>query len=158
MNHINPGRTSRQCRERWENYLAPSARKTSWTPQEDQLLIESQQRWGNKWAKIASLIPGRTDNAVKNRWNSALKRRIEISQSAARRMAIPSVSQPRPVAPVATELGKESPPWHDPFDQKESKSMFDDFQGFFMGMEGSKSGWESEGGTRFGLSLDAFFS
>jgi hypothetical protein len=79
MSHIVPGRTPRQCRERWENYLAPGARKMSWTAQEDQLVIVSQQKWGNKWAKIAALIPGRTDNAVKNRWNSALRRRVELA-------------------------------------------------------------------------------
>jgi ATP-dependent exoDNAse (exonuclease V) alpha subunit len=44
---------------------------------EDRILIEHHQQWGNKWAKITNLLPGRTDNSVKNRWNSSLKRKLE---------------------------------------------------------------------------------
>ena len=72
-----PGRIGKQCRERWTNHLSPEVRRTSWTEQEDQLLIELHQRYGNQWTTIASFMTGRTDNNVKNRWNSSLKRRIE---------------------------------------------------------------------------------
>lgn len=72
-----PGRISKQCRERWHNHLSPEVIKTEWTTEEDEKLIEYQKKWGNKWSKIAALLPGRTDNAVKNRWNSSLKRRLE---------------------------------------------------------------------------------
>ena len=72
-----PGRISKQCRERWHNHLAPDVLKSDWTENEDRILIEKQKLWGNKWAKIAMFLPGRTDNAVKNRWNSSLKRRLE---------------------------------------------------------------------------------
>ena len=72
-----PGRLGKQCRERWVNNLSPELTHQPWTEEEDKLLIEHQQKWGNKWAKIAALLPGRTDNSVKNRWNSSLKRKLQ---------------------------------------------------------------------------------
>lgn len=72
-----PGRLGKQCRERWVNSLDPDLLRKPWTEEEDQILIRYQKMWGNKWAKIAHFLPGRTDNSVKNRWNSSLKRKLE---------------------------------------------------------------------------------
>jgi myb proto-oncogene protein/myb-related protein len=74
-----PGRIPRQCRERWVNQLDPAIKRESWTPEEDHVIVAAVQQIGSKWADIAKLLDGRTDNAVKNRWNSSLKRRnIEV--------------------------------------------------------------------------------
>lgn len=71
-----PGRIGKQCRERWKNHLDPSIKKGNWETHEDELILELQSKLGNKWATIAKYLPGRTDNAVKNRFNSTLSRRL----------------------------------------------------------------------------------
>jgi myb proto-oncogene protein len=64
------------------NKLDPSLVKTPWKPKEDLMILEVQQKKGNKWAKIAAKLPGRTENAVKNRFKSILKKaRLKFPQS-----------------------------------------------------------------------------
>lgn len=62
------GRSTRQCRERYMNYLCPSVNNTPWTPQEDELLMEKRKELGSHWKAIADFFPNRTDINVKNRW------------------------------------------------------------------------------------------
>jgi hypothetical protein len=72
-----PGRIGKQCRERWTHHLCPQVVKHEWTPEEELLVMDLHQQFGNQWTKIASFLPGRTDNCIKNRWHSTLKRRLE---------------------------------------------------------------------------------
>jgi len=69
------GRIGKQCRERWYNHLNPAIKKGNWTVQEDEVLFRSQFVFGNRWSEISKLLPGRTENSVKNRFNSTAKKR-----------------------------------------------------------------------------------
>lgn len=83
-----PGRIGKQCRERWFNHLDPSLKKGGWTEEEDAVLVEAQAKWGNSWTKIAKLLPGRSENAVKNRWNSATRRRQKAQQKTQEKLVL----------------------------------------------------------------------
>ncbi|KAL9250466.1 Transcription factor MYB3R-1-like protein [Drosera capensis] len=94
-----PGRIGKQCRERWHNHLNPSVNKEAWTQEEELMLIQGHQVHGNKWAELAKLLPGRSDNAIKNHWNSSVKKKLNsyiVSGSLAEFKGLPMPSSSFP--------------------------------------------------------------
>ncbi|KAH9306405.1 hypothetical protein KI387_010809 [Taxus chinensis] len=69
-------RCGKSCRLRWTNYLRPDIKRGNFSPEEEEAIINLHQLLGNRWSTIASRLPGRTDNEIKNVWNTHLKKRL----------------------------------------------------------------------------------
>ncbi|XP_074355408.1 MYB-like transcription factor ODO1 [Apium graveolens] len=69
-------RCGKSCRLRWTNYLRPDLKRGLLTDDEEQLVIDLHARLGNRWSKIAGRLPGRTDNEIKNHWNTHIKKKL----------------------------------------------------------------------------------
>ncbi|XP_076927353.1 transcription factor MYB3-like [Bidens hawaiensis] len=69
-------RCGKSCRLRWINYLRPDLKRGTFSQQEETLIIELHAVLGNKWSQIAAQLPGRTDNEIKNLWNSSIKKKL----------------------------------------------------------------------------------
>uniref|UniRef100_A0A453B0Q0 Myb-related protein 306 n=1 Tax=Aegilops tauschii subsp. strangulata TaxID=200361 RepID=A0A453B0Q0_AEGTS len=80
-------RCSKSCRLRWTNYLRPGIKRGNFTDQEEKLIVHLQALLGNRWAAIASYLPERTDNDIKNYWNTHLKRKLQAGGDAAAKPA-----------------------------------------------------------------------
>ncbi|GMN45878.1 hypothetical protein TIFTF001_015068 [Ficus carica] len=73
-------RCGKSCRLRWMNYLSPSVKRGDFSEEEDDLIIRLHKLLGNRWSLIAGRVPGRTDNQVKNHWNTRLSKKLGIKK------------------------------------------------------------------------------
>jgi hypothetical protein len=76
-----PERTPRQCRDRYEYYLAPNVYNPPWTAVQDEMLLEKLAEWGPRWVFLARFFPGRNGNHLKNRWYKVLAKKMRPEQS-----------------------------------------------------------------------------
>ncbi|XP_027359376.1 transcription factor MYB35 [Abrus precatorius] len=93
-------RCGKSCRLRWTNYLRPDLKHDSFTPQEEELIINLHGAIGSRWSLIAKRLPGRTDNDVKNYWNTKLRKKLM-------KMGIDPITH-KPVSQVLSDLGNIS--------------------------------------------------
>ncbi|PWZ43510.1 Transcription factor MYB102 [Zea mays] len=76
-------RCGKSCRLRWTNYLRPDIKRGPFTPEEHNSILQLHAVVGNKWSMIAAQMPGRTDNEIKNYWNTHMKKQIRQEAAAA---------------------------------------------------------------------------
>ncbi|KAJ8750882.1 hypothetical protein K2173_016063 [Erythroxylum novogranatense] len=74
------GRCGKSCRLRWMNYLRPNIKRGNISDQEEDLILRLHKLLGNRWSLIAGRLPGRTDNEIKNYWNSHLSKKIKQNE------------------------------------------------------------------------------
>nr|URY18926.1 MYB protein [Zanthoxylum bungeanum]URY18927.1 MYB protein [Zanthoxylum bungeanum] len=88
-------RCGKSCRLRWINYLRPDLKRGNFTQEEEDTIIRLHETLGNKWSKIASYLPGRTDNEIKNVWNTHMKKKLtkELSLSSSSSSTIMSLGK-----------------------------------------------------------------
>nr|KYP39114.1 Myb-related protein Zm1 [Cajanus cajan] len=96
-------RCGKSCRLRWINYLRPDVKRGSFTLEEEETIIRLHKALGNKWSKIASRLPGRTDNEIKNVWNTHLKKR-----SVAKKSLNSSADESKPDSSITSSFSSSS--------------------------------------------------
>ncbi|XP_030447687.2 transcription factor WER-like [Syzygium oleosum] len=107
-------RSGKSCRLRWMNYLSPDVKRGSFSEEEEDLIIRLHKLLGNRWSLIAGRVPGRTDNQVKNYWNTHLSKMLGVKMRRARSSTSTSF-QPATTStyPCSSERGSDKKPGED---------------------------------------------
>ncbi|XP_044507780.1 myb-related protein 308-like [Mangifera indica] len=103
-------RCGKSCRLRWINYLRPDLKRGNFTEEEDELIIKLHSLLGNKWSLIAGRLPGRTDNEIKNYWNTHIRRKLlnrGIDPATHRSLNEPSQDATTPTTTISFTAAKE---------------------------------------------------
>ncbi|XP_027177605.1 transcription factor MYB76-like [Coffea eugenioides] len=108
-------RCGKSCRLRWTNYLRPDLKRGLLSEHEEKMVIDLHSQLGNRWSKIASHLPGRTDNEIKNHWNTHIKKKLI-------NMGIdPVTHKPLPQPTSATDQSQDEQPKNHPDSDQETK-------------------------------------
>ncbi|KAL8171236.1 hypothetical protein V2J09_023040 [Rumex salicifolius] len=154
-------RCGKSCRLRWLNYLRPDIKRGNISPDEEDLIIRLHKLLGNRWSLIAGRLPGRTDNEIKNYWNTNLSKKLEAEalKAAARQNEQPKSAptikintplnciqqecelQRAPEDDVQLFMGETSPHDHDHDHANDSPNMWFEFN-YDMGTP--VEGWRNE--------------
>ncbi|CAH8319544.1 unnamed protein product [Eruca vesicaria subsp. sativa] len=126
-------RCGKSCRLRWTNYLRPDLKRGLLSDYEEKMVIDLHSQLGNRWSKIASHLPGRTDNEIKNHWNTHIKKKL-------RKMGIDPLTH-KPLSMVEQEDEKPLKKVQKPVEERtnygkdnNSKNMFVSYEDQLMGM------------------------
>ncbi|KAH9616736.1 hypothetical protein KSS87_004893 [Heliosperma pusillum] len=87
-------RCGKSCRLRWLNYLRPNIKRGNISSEEQDLILRLHKLLGNRWSLIAGRLPGRTDNEIKNYWNSHLSKRVDEQGRKTEKPAPPATTSP----------------------------------------------------------------
>jgi hypothetical protein len=117
------GRTARQCRDRYKNYLLDSLVLAPWTPEEDQIIMERYQQFGTKWTEIAKFLSGRSGNHIKNRWHRHLAQHAGLPREASNDESTDTEAEGKEEGPsvlLCPVLELQECDWSKLFDQMEN--------------------------------------
>ncbi|GAV91971.1 Myb_DNA-binding domain-containing protein [Cephalotus follicularis] len=104
-------RCGKSCRLRWMNYLSPSVKRGHFSEEENDLIIRLHKLLGNRWSLIAGRVPGRTDNQVKNHWNTHLSKKLDVKGKAKLEASSShSLSRPKLVENIVFDANSNSTP------------------------------------------------